>query len=123
MNKAHLGAMLLVLAGCTSASASAINPSDDLHCAVVIQTLERNANQLGADATARKGLYVLQTWYFSRIKRERIDDAQDVVEAVKNHPEEVFSVGKKCSNRAFSDPGFSRWKAFASDDYDQKAVR
>jgi hypothetical protein len=56
MNKAYLGATLLVLAGCASASASAINPADDLHCAIVIRTLERNADQLGANVNARKGL-------------------------------------------------------------------
>jgi hypothetical protein len=123
MNKAYLGATLLVLAGCASASASAINPSDDLHCAVVIRTLERNADQLGANATARKGLYVLQTWYFSKIKRARLDEAQGVVDAMKKYPAEVSSAGKKCSDRAFSDPGFSRWKSFASDDYDRKAMR
>ena len=83
MNKAYSGAMLLVLAGCASASASAINPSDDLHCAVVIRTLERNADQFGADATARKALYVLQSWYFSKIERERLAGAQGVVEAMK----------------------------------------
>jgi hypothetical protein len=123
MNKAYLGATLLVLAGCASANASAINPSDDLHCAVVIRTLERGADQLGANATARKGLYVLQTWYFSKIKRERLDEAQGVVEAMKKYPGEVPSAGQKCSDRAFSDPGFSRWKSFASDDYDRKATR
>ncbi|MEG8054975.1 hypothetical protein QP185_20315 [Sphingomonas aerolata] len=123
MNKAYLGATLLVLAGCASASASAINPSDDLHCAVVIRTLQRNADQLGANATARKGLYVLQTWYFSKIKRERLGEAQGVVEAIKKYPAEVYSAGKHCSDRAFSDPGFSRWKSFASDDYDRKAMR
>jgi hypothetical protein len=55
MEKAYRGVTLLVLAGCASASASAINPSDDLHCAVVIRTLARNADQLGANATARGG--------------------------------------------------------------------
>jgi len=123
MNKAYLGAMLIGLAGCASTAASAINPSDDLHCAVVIQTLERNADQLGADATARKGLYVLQTWYFSKIKRERLGEAQGVVEAIKKYPAQVSSAGQECSNRAFSALGFSRWKAFASDDYDRKAMR
>jgi hypothetical protein len=123
MNKAYLGAPLLVLAGCASASASAINPSDDLHCAVVIRTLERNADQLGANATARKGLYVLQTWYFSKIKQERLDEAQGVIEAMKKYPAEVSFAGHKCSDRAFSDPGFSRWKSFASENYDQKAMR
>jgi hypothetical protein len=123
MNKAYLGATLLVLAGCASASASAINPADDLHCAIVIRTLERNADQLGANVNARKGLYELQTWYFSKIKRERLEEAQGVVEAMKRYPAEVSSVGQKCSDRAFSDPGFSRWKSFVSGDYDRKAMR
>ncbi|RYF21857.1 MAG: hypothetical protein EOO77_05210 [Oxalobacteraceae bacterium] len=123
MNKAYLGTTLLVLAGCASASASAINPSDDLHCAVVVRTFERNADQFGANATVRKGFYVLHTWYFSKIKRERLDEAQGVVDAMKKYPAEVSSAGKKCSDRAFSDPGFSRWKSFASDDYDRKAMR
>jgi hypothetical protein len=123
MKKAYLGATLLVLAGCMSASASTINPSDDLHCAVVIRTLERNADQLEASPTARKGLYVLQTWYFSKIKRERLEEAHGVVEAMKRNPEDVSSVSQKCSNRAFSDPGFSRWKSIASDGYDKKVMR
>lgn len=123
MNKAYLGTTLLVLAGCASASASAINPSDDLHCAVVVRTLERNADRFGANATVRKGFYVLQTWYFSKIKRERLDEAQGVVDAMKKYPAEVSSAGKKCSDRAFSDPGFSRWKSFASDDYHRRAMR
>ena len=61
MTKVFFGATLLVVAGCTSANVSAINASDDLHCAVVIRTLEKNADQLGATPIARKGLYVLQT--------------------------------------------------------------
>ncbi|MEG3084320.1 hypothetical protein U1707_11760 [Sphingomonas sp. PB2P12] len=123
MNGAHLGATLLVLAGCAPGSASAINPSDDLHCAVVIRTLERNADQLGASPTAKKGLYVLQTWYFSKIKRERLEEARGVLEATKKYPAEVSSVGQKCSDRAFSDPSFTRWMSVASDDYDRKAMR
>ena len=123
MNRAYVGATLLALAGCASASASTINPSDDLHCAVVIRTLERNADQLGANATVKKGLYVLQTWYFSKIKRERLDEAQGVVQALKKYPAEVSWAGQKCSNRAFIDPGFSRWKSFSSEDYDRKRIQ
>ena len=123
MNKACLGAALLVVAGCTSASASAINPSDDLHCAVVIRTLEKNAGQLGASRTVRKGLYVLQTWYFSKLKPERVHEAQGVFGTMKKAPQEVSSVGQQCSNRAFSDPGFRRWKSIASADFDSRVVR
>lgn len=123
MKKAHLAATLLILSGCTSASASAINASDDLHCAVVLRTLEKNANQLGAAPAARRGLYVLQTWYFSKIKRERLEEAQGVVDAMKRDPSKVSAVGRECSNRAFSDAAFARWKAIASDDYDQKTMR
>jgi hypothetical protein len=123
MNKAYPGIMLLFLIGCTSAKASAINPSDDLHCAVLIRTLKKNADQLGATPTATKGLYVLQTWYFAKVKPERLEEAQDVLEAMKENPTEVPPAGQICSNRAFSDPGFSRWRTIASADYDQKATR
>lgn len=123
MNKAYLGATLLGLAGCTAAGASAIDPSDDLHCAVMIRILEQNADEFGATPVAKKGLYVLQTWYFSKIKRERLAEAQGVVEAMKENPGQISSAGQKCSNRAFGDPGFARWRSIVSDDYDQKARR
>ena len=123
MNKAYVGATLLGLAGCTAAGASAINPSDDLHCAVMIRILEQNADEFGATPVAKKGLYVLQTWYFSKIKRVRLAEAQGVVEAMKENPGQISSASQKCSNRAFGDPGFARWKSVASDDYDQKAMR
>lgn len=120
MKKACMGAALLTVAGFTSAGASAINPSDDLHCAVAIRTLERNAGRVGASRTVRKGLYVLQTWYFSKLNRERLEEAQGVLETMRKAPPEVTSVGKKCSDRAFGDPGFPRWKSIASDDFESR---
>lgn len=122
MKKACLAIILLLLSGCTSASPSSINASDDLHCAVVLRTLEKDANRLGAPPDARKGLYVLQTWYFSKIERERLVDAQGVVEMMKRDPSKVVTVGKECSNRAFGDPDFPRWKEIASDDFEQKGM-
>jgi hypothetical protein len=123
MNKAYLGATLLASVSCTSVGASAINPSDDLHCAVAIQTLAKNADQLGANPAARKGLYVLQTWYFSKIERERLGEVRNAVEVMKNNAAQLSSASQICSNRAFSDHGFSGWKAIASDDYDEKTTR
>ena len=123
MNKAYVVATLLGLEGCTAAGASAINPSDDLHCAIMIRTLEQNADELGATPVAKKGLYVLQTWYFSKLKPERVHEAQGVFGTMKKALQEVSSVGQQCSNRAFSDPDSRRWKSIASADFDSRVVR
>ncbi len=123
MNKAHLGTGLLILVSCAPAGSSTLNPSDDLHCAVITRTLEKNADQLGATPEVRRGLYVLQTWYFAKVTPERLEAAQSVVVAMKDNPSEVPSVGQVCSDRAFNHPGFARWQSIASADYDQKAAR
>lgn len=123
MQRTYLGTVLLILASCTSASGAAIDASDDLHCAVVIRALEKNADRLGATPAAKRGLYVLQTWYFSKVKRERLSEVQRVVDTIRKRPGDVSLAGQSCSNRAFDDPEFSRWKSIASYDYDQKLVR
>jgi len=122
MNKAFFGTILF-LAACTSAQASKIDPSDDLHCAVALLTLEKNADQLGATLTAKKGLYALQTWFFAKVGKERLGETEAVVEAVKANPMKVASIGHTCSRRAFTERDFSRWMSIASADYDQQNSR
>ena len=123
MTKVYLFASLLVLTSCGGASASALDPSNDLHCAVIILDLQKNSDQHGATPVVKKGLYVLQSWYFSKIKQQQLADAQNVVDAMKSNPGEVSSAARKCSDRAFSDSGFGRWSSFAYKDYDRRVTR
>lgn len=123
MNKVNLLGTLLVLTACTAARASAIDPTDDLHCGVLTLTLQKNADQRGASPVVKKGLYVLQSWYFSKVKQSRLAEGRAVVDAMKANPSQVASAAKACSDRAFSDAGFSRWSSLASTDYEQRSKR
>lgn len=114
MRNIALLAMLSILTSCGAATANEIDTSDDLHCSVIVHTLEMNAIKLNASPNDKKNLCALRSWFYSRISpkiaQDRLAEATSVVEILKRNPGELLvQYAEQCAQRAFRKTDFNRW--------------
>ncbi|MEN7537707.1 hypothetical protein [Aurantiacibacter flavus] len=110
-------ALCLVLAGCAQTSADVLDSRDDLHCALAAHTLEMNTDGISTKPQ-RQALYVLRSWYYSKLPEERLNESAAVIEAMKADPEGLLNLVEECVDRAALDKdweGYSRWLVQTED--------
>lgn len=120
-------ACLSALAACGSASASTLDPSDDLHCSVVAFYFKGLAEHKGAPADQLRATAVVDGWYAAKVREiaptrwkdldASLTEMAPILEAVKADPMAASDEHMACAKRATEDPSFAAFSnspAFAS---------
>ena len=108
-------AMCLTAVSCTQGSPT-VDGNNDLHCAVVVHTIEMNMAP-GTPELQQRGFHALRTWYYRDVSEGQFKEAASIAEELKRNPEATASIGQECATRAFKHKEFSSWSAAALRDF------
>jgi hypothetical protein len=81
---------------------------------------EKNEDLYNATGVEKRAIYVLRSWYFTKIEKDQAADAQEVVRVIKSNPERVAPALNECTARAMKDPAFEQWASLASKDFQSR---
>lgn len=101
----------LMAVSCTQGSPT-LDSNNDLHCAVVVHTVEMNMAP-DVPPQQQRGIYALRTWYYRDVTEAQLKEAGSIVEELKRNSEAAASIGQECATRAFKHKEFSSWSAAA----------
>lgn len=117
MGRAIIWAITCALTGCGLHSAKGIDAGSNLDCGMLFLHAEKNQDIYNATEMERRALYILRSWYFTKIREDQSADDQAVVISIKSNPASVAPALHECTDRAMKDPAFERWASFASKEY------
>lgn len=114
MIKIVIIAATFALTGCSFSKSKAIDAENDLDCATVFLTAEKNEGVYNASESEKRAIFAFRTWYFTKIRKDQVAEYQKVVELIRKNPDELAPALKECGDRAMKDPEFERWASFAN---------
>ena len=109
-------AVALVLAGCSQAEASEVDPQNDVHCAVLATGYRISGDIQNAPQDQKRALAVLDDWYGPKLmqaSKERgeasvLAEAQPIADLMDRDLLSTKDEYMTCAERAFSDPAFGK---------------
>jgi len=108
-----VGALGIMLAGCSKANASGFDPANPLHCAAQFTAWQIVARNQGEDRKA-KALEARAQWYASRARSLPADQLtpeamNDLGKRIAAQPDGGVALAKECWTREDADPEFQRF--------------
>jgi len=118
---AALAALAAISAGCSSASATPVDATNDVHCFGLATAFSGFARAQNAPADQRRSTAALEAWYgvkFDAVVRARGRDAvtaeiAPLARAVDANPRAAQEAFLVCMERALAEPAFNAFAAQA----------
>lgn len=107
----HLLSLLmpaLSLLGCSPSAAKAIDTTNDVHCAIVMHTVEMNAESFGFSDEQKSQAYVLRTWYYLDLTDKDVATGVEVAQSLREDSSRIKDHFLECGARAIQDPKFHK---------------
>ena len=108
-----------LLSGCGAASATTLDPSDDVHCSVLAFYFNGLAKHQGAPREQLRATKVMHEWYAAKMRQIAVERWGDMagyekevgplLEGVKSDPKAMGDEMLVCTNRAVAAPGFNQF--------------
>jgi hypothetical protein len=113
------GLATMALAGCSAASATPADPSNDVHCFALATAFRAHAQSIGAPADAQRATAAIETWYApgfdaavaTRGRSSVLSEGEALAAAMDRDPAAAHAALVACTDRAAADPGFDAFAA------------
>jgi hypothetical protein len=110
---------MTILAGCSAASATPVDPGNDFHCLGVTLGFQGVASAQSAPVDQQIATTAMADWYWGKNNAYLRDRGKDAFTAemaalarvIDADPPATLSAMKACSERAIADPSFNKFAA------------